>query len=211
MAPAHADPGTKFFPFWVQTFVPTQLWSGTDGNAEDFGPVPQFTYLRVVSPPVALRFHVYDPRDRNYAYVDASSVGPSGPLLQPLIFVNDRSEMASLQVELAVTPEALQFGLMGRSHLDSGDGMLFDLPDGTSDAFWMEDTLIPLSIAFIDRTGRLLDIQTMAPLTRDLHESPAPYHYAVEVNTGWFLRQGIAPGDTMELPGWLDGAPVLHS
>jgi hypothetical protein len=64
----------------------------------------------------------------------------------------------------------------------------------------MKDTRIPLSIAFLDESGRVLAIEDMAPLDETLHPSPGPVRYAIEANQGWFERNGIRAGDKFELP-----------
>jgi len=64
---------------WVENFVPTQLWSGPSGAAADYGAIPQWSYLQIVAPQQGTRLFVYVPWTKNYAYVDAKSVGPSGP------------------------------------------------------------------------------------------------------------------------------------
>lgn len=126
---------------------------------------------------------------------------PAGPAVT---FTTQSGRTASLYVEIADTPEEHSVGLMNRERLPDDAGMLFVWPEDTGAAFWMKDTLIPLSIAFIDANGVILDIQDMQPLDETLHQSPAPYRYAVEANQGWFVEHGIAPGDTVTLP---DGSP----
>ena len=66
--------------------------------------------------------------------------------------------------------------------------------------FYMKDTLIPLSIAFIDANGTIVDIQDMQPQTTDVHYSEKPYRYAVEANQGWYGEKGIVVGDKVEVP-----------
>jgi uncharacterized membrane protein (UPF0127 family) len=83
--------------------------------------------------------------------------------------------------------------------------MLFVWPEDTASGFWMKDTLIPLSIAFIDAGGKIVGIQDMQPLDETLHHSPSPYRYAVEANQGWFAERGIAVGDSVTLPESLAG------
>jgi uncharacterized protein len=103
-------------------------------------------------------------------------------------------------VELARTDAERQRGLMGRTYLDEGAGMLFVFPADTAGPFWMKDTLIPLSIAFIGADGVIVDIQDMQPLDETLHYPARPYRYALEVPQGWFARSGIRVGQPVELP-----------
>lgn len=199
---ARADaPG--FVPFWVQTFQPAHLWSGADSNAEDFGAVPQFSYFRVVTPQDGSRLHVYNPVTRDYAYLDASAAGPSGPALERLEVTRADGSVASVSVELAVTGEAIAFGLMGRPSMPADEGMLFVLPAGVSYSFWMERTSIALSIAFIGEDLRILGVEDMQPLTQDLHAPGRPYRYALETNQGWFARSGVDVGDRLVRARWL--------
>ncbi|MFO8152828.1 DUF192 domain-containing protein [Thioalkalivibrio sp.] len=99
-----------------------------------------------------------------------------------------------LTVEIAATPEAMSRGLMFREHLPDGHGMLFVWPGDQVVGMWMQNTLIPLSVAFIDSDYRIRNIAHMEPHSRDVHASDGPVRYALEVNRGWFQRHGVAPG-----------------
>ncbi len=78
--------------------------------------------------------------------------------------------------------------------------MLFVYPAPLPLVFWMKDTWIPLSIAFIDKTGHIISIQTMTPMQIDeKYRAPHPAMYAIEVNQGWFAKQKIQVGDTVEI------------
>jgi uncharacterized membrane protein (UPF0127 family) len=105
-----------------------------------------------------------------------------------------------LRVEVAETPEARARGLMFRRTLADDRGMLFIFEEDARWAFWMKNTLIPLSIAFIDRTWHVVEILDMA-LAPDPEHGPfpvyqprAPARYALEVRQGLFRRKGIAVG-----------------
>lgn len=87
---------------------------------------------------------------------------------------------------------------MNRTHLDADAGMLFTFPAEDRAPFWMKNTLIPLSIAFVSSGGVILETQDMQPLSEDLHTPASPYKYALEVNQGYFASNGIAPGDKVE-------------
>jgi len=104
----------------------------------------------------------------------------------------------TLIVELAVTPMQRAMGLMFRDSLAENHGMLFVFEEPARHAFWMRNTTIPLSIAFIDENGVILEIQDMQPLTEDLHAPQQPVTYALEVNQGWFERHGVQIGDTVK-------------
>lgn len=103
-----------------------------------------------------------------------------------------------LDVELAETPEERQQGLMHRQSLAERSGMLFLFQEPTSGGFWMKDTLIPLSIAFLDADGRILRILDMEPCRADpcpVYVPGVAYRAALEVNQGAFERAGVKVGD----------------
>jgi len=100
-------------------------------------------------------------------------------------------------VEVARTPEERSLGLMGRKSLGKDEGMLFIFETEDRHSFWMKNTLIPLSIAFIDRDRRIVWITDMKPLTLDSHVPPKPILYALEMNKGWFSAHGIKVGDAI--------------
>jgi len=102
-----------------------------------------------------------------------------------------------IRVEVARTPGERAEGLMNRKHLEKEDGMLFIFEEEGYHSFWMKNTLIPLSIAFIDKEGRIVKITDMKPLTLDSHPPPRPVLYALEMNQGWFAKNGIKAGDVV--------------
>ncbi len=100
-------------------------------------------------------------------------------------------------VEVAKTPEERSHGLMDRKYLGKDEGMLFIFETEDRHGFWMKNTFIPLSIAFIDKNGRIVWITDMKPLTLDSHVPPQPVLYALEMNKGWFSSRGIKAGDVV--------------
>ena len=104
-----------------------------------------------------------------------------------------------LRLEVADTAETMTRGLMGRRSMPEDSGMIFVFAGDQRTPFWMKDTLIPLSIAFISSDGRILEMQEMQPLSEDLHQPSFPYRYALEVNQGFFDRNGVSVGDRVEL------------
>jgi uncharacterized membrane protein (UPF0127 family) len=98
-------------------------------------------------------------------------------------------------VGVAKTPEERSNGLMGKKYLGKDDGMLFIFETEDYHGFWMKNTFIPLSIAFIEKNGRIVWITDMKPLTLDSHVPPEPILYALEMNKGWFSSRGIRVGD----------------
>jgi Uncharacterized conserved protein len=103
-------------------------------------------------------------------------------------------------VEITNTPNERAVGLMNRSSLGPDAGMLFVFPSDTKAAFWMKDTLIPLSIAFVKADGTIVHMEDMQPQTETNHYSTEPYRYAIEANQGWFAAQAISAGDKAEVP-----------
>jgi uncharacterized membrane protein (UPF0127 family) len=102
-----------------------------------------------------------------------------------------------IRVEVAKTPEERAKGLMGRTHLGEDEGMLFIFEKEDYHGFWMKNTLIPLSIAFIDREGKIVAITDMEPRTLETHPPPQPVLYALEMKKGWFSANGIKAGDSI--------------
>jgi uncharacterized protein len=131
----------------------------------------------------------------------AASLSPAG-----LPLVNLSFKGITITAEVANEPSALQKGLMFRHSLGKDSGMLFVFPDSSPRAFWMKNTEIPLSIAFIDEKGKVLDIQEMAPMTETIHGCKEPVKFALEMNIGWFAANGAQPGD--RIPGVLEAPPA---
>jgi hypothetical protein len=103
-----------------------------------------------------------------------------------------------LTVEVADDMYERAAGLMYRDYLPQGRGMLFVYPDERPLSFWMKNTLIPLSIAFIDGKGKIVAILDMFPDDGTMHyKSPRPARYALEVNLGWFKANGVTVGDDL--------------
>lgn len=110
-----------------------------------------------------------------------------------------------LSVWVADTEATRAKGLMNIYSMDPGQGMIFVWNAPVTGGFWMKNTHIPLSIAFIDEDLRIIDIQDMQPDTLDDHKPSSPYRYAVEVNQGYFTGHGIAVGDSVALEGVQNG------
>ncbi len=99
-----------------------------------------------------------------------------------------------LYTEIAHTPVARAQGLMYRSQLDKNSGMLFVFPKPNIYGMWMLNTSIPLSVAFLDEKGVILNIADMSPHSVTPHYSAKPAKYALEMNLGWFAEKGIKTG-----------------
>lgn len=100
--------------------------------------------------------------------------------------------------EIAEKPEERKRGLMGRDSLPEDHGMLFVYSRPQTLSFWMRNTEIPLSIAFLDPNGTIVDIQHMEPRSEDQHVSRARAMYALEMRLGWFEEHGVEVGDRVE-------------
>ncbi|MDQ3864602.1 MAG: DUF192 domain-containing protein [Actinomycetota bacterium] len=111
-------------------------------------------------------------------------------------------EKVRVWVEIADDPYERARGLMYRRSLGENRGMLFVYPRERELSFWMKNTFIPLSIAFIDSERRIIDIQDMRPLDDQPpgYDSAEPAKYALEVNQGFFEKSGVKVGDRVELP-----------
>jgi uncharacterized membrane protein (UPF0127 family) len=115
----------------------------------------------------------------------------------------------SVKAEIASTDAQRARGLMYRRSMGRNHGMLFVYPSPEPLSFWMKNTYLPLSIAYIDKRGRIVHIEDMKPLTTTSHPSPKPVPYALEMNQGWFEAHGVKVGDEVdfELPDDLTVAP----
>jgi uncharacterized membrane protein (UPF0127 family) len=127
-----------------------------------------------------------------------SSTTTACPYELPVVGVSINGH--DLSVELAFTPDTRSCGLSNRYRLGENNGMLFLFPNTDKRTFWMKDTHIPLSIAFMDDTGKIVTIHQMeADQTNSTYQSFQSVRYALEVNRGWFVLHGIKTGDRVEM------------
>ncbi len=117
-----------------------------------------------------------------------------------LAIISSDGARTEVEVEIADERAEQQRGLMERTELAEDAGMLFVFERDEPRSFWMRNTLIPLSIAYIAESGRIVDIQDMQPLDETSHPSAEPARYALEVNQGFFAERGIEAGDEVEIP-----------
>jgi len=106
-----------------------------------------------------------------------------------------------LTVEVVKTEQEKAKGLMFREKMGKDEGMLFVYEKEELLSFWMKNTRIPLSIAFLDKSGKIVDLQDMVPFSLQTRTSALPAQFALEVNQGWFEEHGISVGDSVKLPG----------
>ena len=102
--------------------------------------------------------------------------------------------MHMLDVQLAQTPQERQIGLMFRKDMPQHEGMLFVFEQPATQCFWMRNTLIPLTAAFVADDGTIVNLADMKPQTTDSHCSTKPVRYVLEMNQGWFGKKGIKAG-----------------
>jgi uncharacterized membrane protein (UPF0127 family) len=129
-----------------------------------------------------------------------------------VIYSQQRGEVLSqltikgkkIRVEVARTEDEKARGLMFRDKLGADEGMLFVYEKEEFLTFWMKNTPLPLSIAFIDQKGRIVDIQDMEPFSLRTHTSARPARYALEMNRNWFQKNGIKVGDAAKMPTSLE-------
>ena len=127
------------------------------------------------------------------ASMPASAQAPDGKP-QSLPITTIRVGPHTVAAEVASTPDQRTLGLMYRFSLPADHGMLFVFPEPQPLAFWMRNTFIPLSIAYIDADGRILNVAEMAPRSDASHPSRGDALYALEMRKGWFADRGIGPG-----------------
>lgn len=113
---------------------------------------------------------------------------------QQLPAIRLSSGMHALQVQLAQTPEQRATGLMFRKTMGTNEGMLFIFDEPGQQCFWMKNTLLPLSVAFIADDGSVVNTDDMKPQTLDSHCSTKPVRFVLEMNVGWFDKRGIKAG-----------------
>jgi uncharacterized membrane protein (UPF0127 family) len=115
-------------------------------------------------------------------------------LAQELPTVQLNAGMYLIRAEVAADFASRAQGLMYRKQLGSNAGMLFIFDQPGEQCMWMKNTLIPLSVAFVDDQGKIINVEDMAPQTLDSHCARRPARYALEMNGGWFAARGIQPG-----------------
>jgi uncharacterized membrane protein (UPF0127 family) len=102
--------------------------------------------------------------------------------------------MHRIEAEVAATSDSRQVGMMQRTIMPPQRGMLFVFPEVAKHCMWMRNTLLPLSVAFLDESGRIINVEDMQPKTENNHCSTKPARYALEMNLGWFRSRGLGAG-----------------
>jgi uncharacterized membrane protein (UPF0127 family) len=113
---------------------------------------------------------------------------------QTLPVVQLSAGMHLIRAEVAADMASRSRGLMFRKSLAQNAGMVFVFDEASQHCMWMKNTLIPLSVAFLDDNGTIINIENMAPQTEDTHCAARPARYALEMDRGWFAARGVKPG-----------------
>lgn len=122
----------------------------------------------------------------------------AGPQHLPTVELN--AGIHSIRAELARTPEQRAIGLMHRPTMPVNEGMLFAFERPDTQCFWMKDTLLPLSAAFVADDGSIVNVVDMQPRTLDSHCSTQPVRFVLEMNQGWFAKRGLKAGSRLSGP-----------
>ena len=132
----------------------------------------------------------------------ALALAASPVLAQQMPVVQLNAGMHLIRAEVAADYATRMTGLMHRASMPSNAGMLFIFDEATTHCMWMKNTLLPLSVAFIDERGAIINVEDMAPQTEDSHCASRPARYALEMNRGWFAARGLKPGSRIGgIPG----------
>jgi uncharacterized membrane protein (UPF0127 family) len=102
--------------------------------------------------------------------------------------------MHLIDVQLALTPDQRSIGLMHRREMPQSEGMLFVFEQPSNQCFWMKNTLLPLTAAFVANDGTIVNLEDMKPQTTETHCSAKPVRFVLEMNQGWFAKRGIKAG-----------------
>jgi len=119
------------------------------------------------------------------------------PAFAQLPTVELNASIHLIRAEVANTFESRAQGLMFRRYLGPNEGMLFVFPQAETHCMWMKNTLIPLSVAFMDPQGKIVSVSEMQPQTETSHCAAAPAKFALEMSGGWFAGKGLKAGATL--------------
>lgn len=105
--------------------------------------------------------------------------------------------MYQIDTQLAMTPQQREVGLMFRKEMPQAEGMLFIFEQPATQCFWMKNTILPLTAAFVADDGRIVNLADMKPQTEDSHCSEEPVRYVLEMNQGWFAKKNLKKGNKL--------------
>ena len=106
--------------------------------------------------------------------------------------------MHQIDAQVALTPEQRQIGLMFRKEMPQHEGMIFVFEQPAEQCFWMKNTFLPLTAAFVADDGTIVNLADMTPLSTESHCSAKPVRYVLEMNKGWFAKKGIKSGSKLK-------------
>lgn len=129
-----------------------------------------------------------------------AGAAPAQEAAQQLPAIRLNAGIHNINAEVARTPDQRAIGLMHRRTMPANDGMLFMFEQPAMQCFWMKNTLLPLSIAFLGDDGTVVNIADMQPQSLDSHCSARPVRLALEMNRGWFARRGLKSGSKLQGP-----------
>ncbi len=194
--------------FWLMTWQLVALLlvscgdtpAGAPTSASSIPPAQAITAASQTSPAVTSSPGITTSRDRTVSpplLTNAPGTpGQATLTTSPATITKSNGEKLNLSIELARTDQEHETGLMGRQSVPDDTGMLFIFKQTGRTAFWMKDTPLSLSIAFIAQDGKIVDVQDMESYSLDNHAPNQDYIYALEVSKGYFARKGVKPGDT---------------
>lgn len=138
---------------------------------------------------------------RTFLFAALLSVANAGCTPKPEVIIHTREQPVHVQVELALTPEQHERGLMYRQNLPADSGMLFIFPDTEIRSFWMKNTPLPLDMIFVDDDNEIVGIvENTVPFSTNNRTIPRPARYVLEVNGGFAAQHGIKAGQTVDIP-----------
>jgi uncharacterized membrane protein (UPF0127 family) len=128
----------------------------------------------------------------------AAHAQPSPQLDLPRVTLT--AGMHLIQAQVATTPQQQAMGLMHRKEMSANEGMLFIFEQATRQCFWMQNTLLPLTAAFLADDGTIVNLADMKPQTTESHCSAQPVRFVLEMNQGWFAKRGLKAGSRLGGP-----------
>lgn len=128
----------------------------------------------------------------------AATAADPAPQVLPTVTLN--VGIHNIRAMVADDPEERSTGLMFRKEMGNNEGMIFVFEEAGQQCFWMKNTLLPLSAAFVADDGTIVNIEDMAPQTLDSHCSKKPVRFVLEMHKGWFAKRGVAPGQKISGP-----------
>lgn len=196
---------------WLPLVVALGASAGCPAKPSAGHPAPPDAVSPASEPPAPVEHPAPDPTPPEPPPDPAGPTGPAGPPLPSVPNPDDgvpqtnrapdrtiRVGAISLPVWVADSNAERMLGLMHVRHLPDDRGMLFVYPDAARRAFWMKNTYVPLSLAYVAADGRIDQILDMEPLTRSSHPSRTAVRFVLEVRKGWFGAKGVGVGDRLD-------------